>query len=99
MPRDKSDQIETRTFSPTHSDTINDYTNSKIENFTVEVVTTLAFISDVSKFCPKSGVPRRGAEGAIRPGRHFEGAAKKGKQKKRKKGNRKKERKRKKRSM
>ena len=40
-----------------------------------------------------SGVPRMGAEGAIRPGRPFERAAKKGKKEKRKKREQKKKKK------
>ena len=47
-----------------------------------------------------SGVPRGGAEGAVRPGRHSEGGGKKGKkkkEKKRKKGKKEKKKNRKKR--
>ena len=45
-----SKQYESFKYTHIQSDTVNDYSNLKIENFTIEV-TTLGFISDVSKFC------------------------------------------------
>ena len=46
----KSKQYKSTKYTHIQSDTVNNYSNLKIENFTIEV-TTLGFISDVSKFC------------------------------------------------
>ena len=46
----KSKQYKSSKYTHIQSDTVHDYSNLKIENFTIEV-TTLGFISDVSKFC------------------------------------------------